>query len=67
MKNLILILTAVILLNSCQTLTNDKKVYQKRANELQNDGWSKKAATHIAKVESGLIPEDEEYISYMED
>ncbi len=35
--------------------------------ELQNEGWSEEAAEHIAKVEMGFLPSDEEYISYMED
>lgn len=34
---------------------------------LQNEGYKKEAATHIAKVELKLIPEDKEYISLMED
>lgn len=34
---------------------------------LQNEGYSKEAATHIAQVEFKLIPEDEEYIALMED
>lgn len=34
---------------------------------LQNEGYTKTAAVHIAKVELKLIPEDDEYTSLMED
>lgn len=34
---------------------------------LQNEGYTKTAADHIAKVEFKLIPEDAEYIALMED
>ena len=65
-QNLFLTLVAVIFLNSCCNTQTDKKVYHKRAIELQNEGWGKSASEHIAKVEAGLIPEDEEYKGYME-
>lgn len=66
-QNLFLTFVVVIFLNSCCNIKTEKKVYQDRAIELQNEGWSKKASLHIAKVEAGLIPEDEEYKGYMED
>ena len=46
---------------------NENINWQMYSNELQQDGWTKKAADHIAKVEYKLIPEDSLYISYMED
>jgi hypothetical protein len=66
-QDLFLTLVAVIFLNSCYIFKTDKKVYHKRAIELQNEGWSKKASEHIAKVEFKIIKEDSLYISYMED
>jgi len=66
-QNLFLTFVAVIFLNSCYNTQTDKKVYYNRINELKNEGWSKSAATHIAKVEFKLIQEDSLYISYMED
>jgi len=41
--------------------------WQIYAIELQEQGWSKKASEHIAKVEFKIIPEDSIYIGYMED
>ena len=66
-QNLFLTFVVAIFLNSCYNTQTDKKVYQDRVNELKNIGWSNSAATHIAKVEFKLIPEDSLYISYMED
>lgn len=66
-QNLFLTIVAAILLSSCCNTQTDKKVYHKRVNELKNEGWTNSAATHIAKVEFKLIPEDSLYISYMED
>jgi len=42
-------------------------VWESYAIELQNEGWSQKASTHIAKVEFKIIPEDSLYVAYMED
>ena len=66
-QNLFLTIVVAIFLNSCCNIKTEKKVYQDRAIELQNEGWSKKASLHIAKVEFKIIPEDSLYISYMED
>jgi hypothetical protein len=46
---------------------NENINWQMYSNELQQDGWTKKAADHIAKVKYKLIPEDSIYTSYMED
>ena len=46
---------------------NENINWQMYSNELQQDGQTKKAADHIAKVEYKPIPEDSLYISYMED
>jgi hypothetical protein len=66
-QNLFSIVLTLLFFNSCKVLTDEKKVYQKRVNELKNIGWSKSASEHIAKVEFNIIPEDSLYISYMED
>lgn len=41
--------------------------WQIYAIELQEQGWSKEASEHIAKVEFNIIPQDSLYIGYMED
>lgn len=41
--------------------------YLERVLYLMDEGYSKKASEHIAKVEFKLIPEDAEYIALMED
>ena len=60
MKSILIL--ALIFLNSCTTTD-----WQTYAKDLQSDGWSVNASEHIAKVEFKVIPEDEEYVSYMED
>lgn len=60
---LVLTFLLVILLSSGTSKT-DWRTY---AKELQSEGWSVHASEHIAKVEFKVIPEDEEYISYIED
>lgn len=40
---------------------------QHKIEYLLNEGYSKHAATHIAKVELGYIQADAEYIALMED
>lgn len=46
---------------------NQQINYLERVHYLINEGYTRAAADHIAKVEFKLIPEDEEYISLMED
>jgi len=62
----IIVLAAYFLLNGLipRKENNDLQMY---SNELQREGWSKKAADHIAKVEFKIIPEDSLYLAYMED
>jgi len=48
-------------------LYNTPLQWQNYAIELQEIGYSKKAAEHIAKVELNYLPIDEEYNSLMED
>lgn len=62
----IIVLAAYFLLNGFIS-RNEKINWQIYANELQAEGWSKKAADHIAKVEFNIIPEDSLYLAYMED
>lgn len=45
----------------------ENNALQSYSNELQAEGWSKKVAEHIAKVELKIIPIDTLYVSYMED
>lgn len=47
-----------------QTYPLEWRVY---ALDLQEQGYTKEASEHIAKVEFKIIPVDEEYISLMED
>lgn len=61
MRNLLLVIFIACVFTSCR---NSWQVY---ANELHKEGWSKDAATHIAKVEYKLIPIDSVYIGYKED
>ena len=44
-----------------------KTEVEKYSLELQNDGWKKDAANHIAKVELKIIPMDSIYINYKND
>jgi hypothetical protein len=44
-----------------------KTEVEKYSLELQNDGWKKHAADHIAKVELKKIPMDSIYINYKND
>ncbi len=53
----------ILMATSCSIETN----WHNRALELQEIGYSKQASEHIAKVEFGIIPQDEEYISLIED
>jgi len=62
----IAILAAYFLLNGFIP-RNEIKDWQLYAIELQNEGWSKKASNHIAKVEFKIIPQDSLYVAYLED
>ena len=62
----IIVLGIYFLFNGCLP-RNEKKDWQLYAIELQNEGWSEKAAVKIAKVELGVLPIDEEYNGYKED
>lgn len=41
--------------------------YEDKVACLENEGYTTKAATHIAKVELGYIQADAEYVALMED
>jgi len=62
----ILVVAAYFLLNGFIP-RKQNNAWQKYAIELQNEGWSKEASEHIAKVEFNIIPEDSLYMAYMED
>lgn len=62
----IVVVAVYFLFNGCLP-RNEKKGWQLYAIELQNEGWSEKAAVKIAKVELGVFPVDEEYTAYKED
>jgi hypothetical protein len=69
---LLLMTTSLIIILSINAYDNyrfEQKVERvnKRVNELKEIGYTEKAAKHIASVENGLIPLDEEYNSLMED
>jgi hypothetical protein len=61
-----IIITAYFFLNGCID-RKEEKDWQLYAIELQNEGYTVKASEHIAKVEFGLLPIDEEYNGLIED
>ena len=62
----IIICAAYFLLNGAIP-REAKSEQQKQSEQLQAEGWSKKAADHIAKVELKIIKADSEYYGYKED
>jgi len=58
------IVAIYFIFNSC---VPREEVWQKQAIEMQNEGYSIEASEHIAKVENGILPEDEYYNALIED
>lgn len=64
----LMIVAAYFLLNGCiPREVQTREQWQVYAQELERDGYSIKAAQHIAKVEFNIIPADDFYTALIED
>lgn len=73
---ILILIAAYFLFNGCiprkseivvQYGQNEFNSWELYAAELQSEGYSKVSADHIAKVEFGVLPIDEDYTALKED